>query len=130
MKTKISATTFSANHRKGGRNGPCQPPRNSVTATEQAVIMAAYSPRKKNAHFMLLYSVWKPATSSASASGRSNGARFVSATAVITKRMNASGPNGSTATFHRCACWRTISTIESEPESIRMLITERPIESS
>ena len=42
--------------------------------------MFAYSPRKKSAHFIPEYSVWKPATSSDSASGRSNGLRLVSAT--------------------------------------------------
>ena len=36
---------------------------------------------------MLLYSVWKPATSSFSASGRSNGTRLVSANAAIRKMM-------------------------------------------
>jgi hypothetical protein len=34
---------------------------------------------------MALYSVWKPATSSDSASGRSNGSRFVSANEAIKK---------------------------------------------
>ena len=34
---------------------------------------------------MLLYSVWKPATSSFSASGRSKGTRLVSAKAAIMK---------------------------------------------
>ena len=41
--------------------------------------MLAYSARKKNANRIPEYSVWKPATSSCSASGRSNGARLVSA---------------------------------------------------
>ena len=34
------------------------------------VTMLAYSAMKKEANFMLLYSVWKPATSSFSASGK------------------------------------------------------------
>jgi len=55
-------------------------------ATQATVIMLAYSAMKKDANFMLLYSVWKPATSSFSASGRSNGMRLVSANAVITNR--------------------------------------------
>ena len=46
--------------------------------------MLAYSAIKKNANRIPLYSVKKPATSSLSASGRSNGTRFVSATAEIT----------------------------------------------
>ena len=49
--------------------------------------MLAYSAMKKAANFMLLYSTWKPATSSFSASGRSNGMRLVSANAAIMKMM-------------------------------------------
>ena len=45
------------------------------------VTMLAYSAMKNDANFMLLYSVWNPATSSFSASGRSNGTRLVSAKA-------------------------------------------------
>ena len=69
-----------------GKSG-CQPPRNSSVATEVIVIMFAYSAMKKAAKLMELYSVWKPATSSFSASGRSNGMRFVSANAQIRKMM-------------------------------------------
>jgi len=39
-------------------------------------------------NFMAEYSVWYPVTSSDSASARSNGSRFVSAKAEITKRKN------------------------------------------
>ena len=63
----------------------CQPPRNSSVAIALTVIMLAYSAMKNAANFMLLYSVWKPATSSFSASGRSNGTRLVSANAAIRK---------------------------------------------
>src|SRR5262245_51992972 len=70
--------------------GPSQPPRDSVAAIELITIMFRYSPRKNSAHFIDEYSVWKPATSSPSASGRSNGARFVSANAVIRKIANGS----------------------------------------
>ena len=41
--------------------------------------MFVYSARKKSANFIDEYSVWYPATSSVSASGMSNGRRFVSA---------------------------------------------------
>src|SRR5579862_9715201 len=67
--------------------GAIQPPRNSSVAMELTVIMLAYSAMKKLANFMLLYSVWKPATSSFSASGKSNGTRLVSANAAITKMI-------------------------------------------
>ncbi len=41
-----------------GINGMCQPPRKSVTISEQPVIIAAYSPRKNSANFIDEYSVW------------------------------------------------------------------------
>src|SRR5580698_5590839 len=69
-----------------GHNG-CQPPRNKRVAMEQTVSMLAYSAMKNAAKVMLLYSTWKPATSSFSASGRSNGMRLVSANAAIMKIM-------------------------------------------
>src|ERR1700733_4383964 len=65
----------------------CQPPRNRSVAMEQTVIMLAYSAIKNAAKVMLLYSTWKPATSSFSASGKSNGMRLVSANAAIMKIM-------------------------------------------
>src|ERR1700747_3240415 len=66
-------------------NRGCQPPRNRMVVIEATVTMLAYSAKKNAANFMLLYSVWKPATSSVSASGRSNGMRLVSANAAIRK---------------------------------------------
>src|SRR5260370_39845900 len=68
-------------------NGGCHPPRNNSAATQETVTMLAYSAMKNAANFMLEYSVWKPATSSFSASGRSKGTRFVSANAAITNSM-------------------------------------------
>ena len=59
--------------------GPCHPPKNNSVAKQATVIMLAYSAMKNMANFIALYSVWYPATSSVSASGRSNGMRFVSA---------------------------------------------------
>ena len=55
------------------------PPKKSRVATQATVIMFAYSAMKNMANFMEEYSVWYPATSSDSASGRSNGLRLVSA---------------------------------------------------
>src|SRR5438067_11406465 len=69
-----------------GGNSGCQPPRNRSVATQETVTMFAYSAMKNEANFMLEYSVWKPATSSFSASGRSKGTRFVSAKAATRKR--------------------------------------------
>src|SRR5262245_35169282 len=71
--------------------GRIQPPKKSVTDIAATVSMLAYSARKNRENLKPLYSVWKPATSSDSASGKSNGARLVSATPHIKKRMNATG---------------------------------------
>ena len=64
-------------------HGARQPPRNSVVASAETVTMLMYSARKNSANFSDEYSVWKPPTSSLSASGRSNGARLVSPTTAI-----------------------------------------------
>src|ERR1700728_2612950 len=79
----------------------CQPPRNSKVAMEQTVTMLAYSAMKNDANVMLLYSTWKPATNSFSASGRSNGMRLVSANAEIMKmtKLNICG-NGPAKINH------------------------------
>src|SRR5258706_1160648 len=127
MKQNTSTPSLTKNQMNlsgSGSHGPFQPPRNSVTAIEQIVRMFEYSPRKNSTNFMLEYSVWKPATSSASASGRSNGVRFVSASAVIMNRMNATGcvntnqPGSVTGPRWSGNDWtRTMSTIDSEPET-------------
>src|SRR5262245_30034634 len=57
--------------------------------------MLPYSARKKYDQRMPLYSVWNPATSSLSASARSNGARLQLAVAVMKKMKNATNVNGS-----------------------------------
>ena len=115
---------------ESGSHGPFQPPRNSVTAMQQIAIMFMNSPRKNRPNFMLEYSVWKPATSSASASGRSNGARLVSANAVIMKITNATGCEGTDERHMALACASTMSTSDSEPASSSTPIVESPIASS
>ncbi len=54
-----------------------------MVAIAETVIMLTYSARKNSANFSEEYSVWKPPTSSPSASGRSNGARLVSPTIAM-----------------------------------------------
>src|SRR3978361_1830656 len=89
--TKMIATIWAGHHSRGHQPefAPCQidnghgarhPPRNSVVARALTVTMLMYSARKNSANFIEEYSVWKPPTSSDSASGRSKGARFVSPT--------------------------------------------------
>src|SRR3569832_378559 len=92
--------------------GARQPPRNSVVANADTVIMLMYSARKNSANLKDEYSVWKPPTSSDSASGRSNGARLVSPTMEITNTAKlgiSSQPNQPDA------CAPTMSAVESDP---------------
>ncbi|COW94893.1 Uncharacterised protein [Mycobacterium tuberculosis] len=60
--------------------GACQPPKNRVAASAETVVILTYSASMNIANFNDEYSVWNPATSSPSASGKSNGARLVSPT--------------------------------------------------
>ena len=61
--------------------------------------MLPYSAMKKNDQRRPLYSVWKPATSSLSASARSNGARLQLAVAQMKKMKKATNVNGSWKRF-------------------------------
>src|SRR5499426_164606 len=56
--------------------GSVHPPKKSVATSRLDTNMDAYSSRKKKEKRMPEYSVWKPDTSSDSASGRSKGARL------------------------------------------------------
>src|SRR6185312_14274003 len=80
-----SSTAVTTQFEYGAGNKGCHPPKYNSVATQVMVTMLAYSDMKKQANFMLLYSVWNPATSSFSASGRSNGTRLVSANPAIMK---------------------------------------------
>src|SRR5918911_2448611 len=95
-------------------NGARQPPRNRVVAIAETVTMLTYSARKNSANFSDEYSVWKPPTSSDSASGRSKGARLVSPT-IDTQNTTKLG--NSRNTNHHCRdCAATMSAVDSEPE--------------
>src|SRR5439155_24130624 len=86
--------------------GGIPPPSNSVTAIGVTAIIAEDSARKNNDQRKPEYSVWKTAVSSASASGRSNGARLVSATMATAKTKNAISPSGKNLNANQtcCAC--------------------------
>src|SRR5947208_15903107 len=64
-----------------------QPPKKIVTTSADMVVIAMYSLMKKRANFIDEYSVWYPATSSESASAKSNGRRLVSAKAETMKTI-------------------------------------------
>src|SRR3954463_9456144 len=93
-------------------HGARQPPRNRVVASAETVVTLMYSARKNIANLIDEYSVWKPATSSLSASGRSNGARLVSPTIAMRYMMN----DGNSGTAYHSPCWAvTISDVDNEP---------------
>src|SRR4051794_10051952 len=74
--------------------GDSQPPRNKIVISAHMVMMATYSPSMNSRYGVEEYSTMKPATSSDSASTRSNGGRFVSAMAEMKKITNI-GNSGS-----------------------------------
>src|SRR5712692_2055132 len=88
--------------------GDSHPPKNMIEHKHETVIMLVYSAIKNIANVKLAYSVWKPATSSCSDSRKTNGTRFVSATAATKKQKK---PRICGHTFHPknphsgwCAC--------------------------
>nr|YP_010194629.1 hypothetical protein LKZ09_mgp05 [Conidiobolus polyspermus]QZZ81368.1 hypothetical protein [Conidiobolus polyspermus] len=85
--------------------GTKYPPKNNIDVTTDINIIFPYSPKKKYAKDNDECSVINPATSSDSASGKSNGALFVSANAAI-KNISAIGNNG--IIFHTVLWFATI----------------------
>src|ERR687885_408068 len=128
---KIETTTKSLRKNQSGPSGaygPCQPEKKSVTISAESVIMLMYSAVWKRPQRMPLYSVWYPATSSLSASGRSNGARFVSAIPAMKKQ---SSPTTCGAAYGIVVpCLWTMSTSESEPAMSTTPSTDRASETS
>jgi hypothetical protein len=72
-----------------------QPPKNIITVKTLIRMIEPYSARKKSAKPILAYSTLKPETNSDSASGKSNGARFVSAK-IETSHIKNRGKKGIT----------------------------------
>src|ERR1700712_18234 len=77
--TRVIQPSFAPGIREIG-HGARQPPRNSVVAIAETLIMLMYSARKNSPNRIDVYSVLNPPTSSPSASAMSNGARLVSPT--------------------------------------------------
>src|SRR3974390_1471871 len=78
----------------GTISGGSQPPRNRIAAIAHMVQTATYSPSMNIMYGVEPYSTMKPATSSDSASTRSNGGRLVSASAEA-KKSTKLGNSGS-----------------------------------
>ena len=70
-----------------------QPPKNSMETKALIRSMFAYSPKKNKAKVIAEYSTLYPETNSASASGKSKGCRFVSAS-IDTQNMRNIGSRG------------------------------------
>src|ERR1700754_3502288 len=107
-----SQPSFAPAHKLSG-HGARQPPRNNVVAIAETVTMFTYSARKNSANFSDEYSVWKPPTSSDSASGRSNGARLVSPTMDM---QNTTKLGSSSQMYQPLSCASTMPAVDSVPE--------------
>src|SRR4051812_14849004 len=120
-------------HVKGGNGaGGSQPPRNRIVAIAHMVAIAMYSPRKNSRNGVDEYSTANPATSSDSASTRSNGARLVSASAE-TKKITNIGNSGSQNQLNipqLPSCASTIAERLSEPTHNSTVMITKPIETS
>jgi hypothetical protein len=77
---------------------------NRIALNADISTILQYSARKKNTKIIPECSVKNPATSSDSASGRSNGVRLVSANTEIKKIIN----NGRSGTKNQTLCWLSI----------------------
>src|SRR5262249_17800568 len=130
-------------HVKGGTaSGGSQPPRNRIVAMAHMVAIATYSPSMNIMYGVEPYSTMKPATSSDSASTRSNGGRLVSASADTKNTMNIgnSGNQYQLSTENHgipirvarpwCSCASTISDRLSEPTHSSTVTNTKPIETS
>src|SRR6185312_13649251 len=121
--------------------GDSQPPRNRIAPMAHIVAMATYSPSMNIMYGVEPYSTMKPATSSDSASTRSNGGRLVSASAETKKTTNI-GRSGSQYQLRKAShgrprlvarpisCDRTICVRLREPAHKRTVMITKPMETS
>src|SRR5580658_11242300 len=116
----------------GTISGGSQPPRNRMVAIAHMVQTATYSPSMNIMYGVEPYSTMKPATSSDSASTRSNGGRLVSASAE-TKNTISIGNSGSQyqrSSPHGVFCASTIAVRFSEPTQSSTVMMTKPMETS
>src|SRR6186997_1380982 len=113
-------------------NGGSQPPKNRIVPIAHMVAMATYSPSMNIMYGVEPYSTMKPATSSDSASTRSNGGRLVSANAEMKKTTNIgnSGSQYQPSRPHRVFCASTTAVRFSEPAQSSTVMITKPIETS
>ncbi len=104
--------------------GPSGPPKNRVTTTADMVIVFMNSARKNKAKRIEEYSVWKPPTSSCSASAKSKGGRFSSAVMAMKNKRNGTTPRRMTFQSQKWAAWlSTIALVESDPTVATVPVT-------
>src|SRR5438477_10899903 len=134
MKNSFSANQITPGTQVNGGNatGGSQPPKNRIVAIAHIVVIATYSPSMNNRYGVEPYSTMKPATSSDSASTRSNGVRLVSASAEM-KKMTNIGNSGSQNQLNRPKrpFWASTMALRlSEPTHSSTVIMTKPIETS
>src|SRR5580704_12165795 len=134
MKNTLSANQITPGTQVNGATaiGGSQPPRNRMVAIAHIVVIATYSPSMNIMYGVEPYSTIKPATSSDSASTRSNGGRLVSAIAEM-KKITSIGNSGSQYQLNspqRPFCASTMAVRLSEPTHSSTVIMTKPIETS
>jgi len=83
--------------------GDNQPPKKQIAIINESQMILLYSAKKNSAKVIDEYSILYPATISASASGKSKGARFVSARTEI-KKITQMGKSGKQNQVLRACC--------------------------
>src|SRR5881398_2946617 len=115
--------------------GGSHPPQNRIALSAHIRITLPYSPSQNSAKLIDEYSVWNPATSSLSASVRSNGVRNVSAIELIRNTTHIGNSKGlnpkplkmpSTCPF----CASTIPLKLNVPAQSTTVISTKPMETS
>src|SRR5213594_2503961 len=134
MKNTLSTNQITPGTQVNGGTaiGGSQPPRNRIVASAHIVVIATYSPSMNSRYGVEPYSTMKPATSSDSASTRSNGGRLVSASAE-TKNTTNIGSKGSQNQLNRPnrPFWAlTMSVRLSEPTHSSTVMRTKPIDTS
>src|SRR5947208_6683219 len=112
--------------------GGSQPPMNRIVVMAHIVAIATYSPSMNIMYGVEPYSTMKPATSSDSASTRSNGGRLVSASAETKNTMNIgnSGSQYQPNRPHRVSWAATIAERFREPAQSSTVMMTKPMETS
>src|SRR5437764_7605567 len=112
--------------------GGSQPPMNRIVVMAHMVAITTYSPSMNIMYGVEPYSTMKPATSSDSASTRSNGGRLVSASAETKNTMNIgnSGSQYQARRPKRVFCASTMSVMRSEPTQSSTVMMTKPMETS